>query len=104
MSQPMFTFSPDGKSIYAFSPGSGLLKMLAVGLISVLVCLSLALIELGHLAMTFLNFLLTSNAPVLVRFVAFILAGLGVYVTLAYLQVRYAVASAQRKEADHVVS
>jgi hypothetical protein len=90
MNQPMFTFSPDGKSIYAFSPGAGTLKAVVAVALSFLVMMALALVQLATLAMSMVNFLLTSDMSVLVRFLAFLISIALVWAGITYLQVRFA--------------
>jgi hypothetical protein len=65
-------------------------------LFCVLVCLSLALVEVAHLVMGFFTFLLTANGDILARlggfslFLVFMVLGLSV---LQYLKLRSATAS-----------
>lgn len=90
MSQPMFTFSPDGRSVYAFSPGIGTLKTVLVVALSMLVCLALALVQLAQLATMAFTFLLTCPGPVLVRFLAFLISISLVWAGITYLRMRTA--------------
>lgn len=99
MPQPLITLSFDGgKSVYAFQPGPSALKVLATIALAMLLSLALAVVQLVTMAQSFLNFLLTSPGPVLVRGLAFILAVALTWATITYLQVRLA---SDRKEADH---
>lgn len=74
MNQPMFTFSPDGVSVYAFTPGPVMLKTLATLFLAFLLMMALALIELAHLFMQACTFLLTSPEATLIRIFAFLIA------------------------------
>ncbi|OLD63692.1 MAG: hypothetical protein AUF65_01670 [Chloroflexi bacterium 13_1_20CM_50_12] len=71
----MFTFSPDGKSIYAFSPGQGLLKTLAVLLLTLLLTVAMAIVQLGAIAMAAFNFVMQAPGPSILR-IALIIAGI----------------------------
>ena len=88
MNQPMFTFSPDGVSVYSFSPSSIAVKTLLGIFLSFIGLLALALVKLAELANSFVNFLLTSPEPVLIRFLAFVLALVLAFALVQYLRFR----------------
>jgi hypothetical protein len=88
MNQPMFTFSPDGVSVYAFSPSAITFKIIAGIFLAFIVMLALALVKLAEMASSFVNFLLTSPEPVLIRFLAFVLALALAFALVQYLRFR----------------
>lgn len=95
--QPLFTFSPDGVSVYAFSPSPMAVKTLVGIFLAFLVCLALALVKLAELASTFVNFLLTSPESTLIRFFAFVVALVLAFLLAQYLRFRSASLAAQQK-------
>lgn len=90
MNQPMFTFSPDGVSIYAFTPGPTTIKVVATIFFAFLVCLALALVELAQLVLSAVTFFLTAPETTLIRFFAFVIALALVYALAQYLRFRSA--------------
>lgn len=92
--QALFMFSPDGgTSVYTFSPSGKAVMFLLGALAGVLVCVSLALVELAHLVMSAFNFLMTANSDALTRlgwFGAFLLLMMLLLTVFRYLRLRSA--------------
>jgi hypothetical protein len=96
--QALFMFSPDGgTSVYTFSPSGKAITYLLGALAGVLVCVSLALVELAHLVSSAFMFLLTANGDVLTRlggFAVFILLMVACLTAFQYVRLRSANLSA----------
>lgn len=95
--QTLFMFSPDGGTrVFTFAPNGRAISFLIGAVLCVLVCISLALVELAHIAMSAINFLLTANGDTLTRlgsFALFLTLMMFSVVLLKYLRLRSATAS-----------
>jgi hypothetical protein len=67
MSQPTFTFSPDGVQMFMFSPSAKMLKFLIAAAITLICCVATTLVGIALLIQHVLLFFLTANVESLAR-------------------------------------